>query len=121
MVRFRGKLFQQFTVSNSTNDLRAFKQFCNRAVNELRESKKNYYNKHLDEKYEDIFERYNNIVSLKPYNLDTTLHTKDSKRSLIQAPGRIANELNLFFINVQVALHRRPLEIQNPNFLLVKS
>ena len=116
MMRFRGKLFRQFRVSNSTNDLRASKQFRNRAVNEQRESKKNCYSKYFDEQSNSmkiLSKGINNIVNLKPYNLDKILHTQDSKGSLIQAPGRIANELNLFFINMQVALHRH-LEIQNP-------
>ena len=40
VMRTRDRLFQQFKSSNSETDLRAFKLFRNRVVNELKESKK---------------------------------------------------------------------------------
>ena len=37
MMKIRDRLFQKFKSTKSTDDLKAFKQFRNRVVNELRE------------------------------------------------------------------------------------
>ena len=44
MMKIRDRLFQKFKSTKATVDLKAFKQFRNRVVNELRErERKNYY------------------------------------------------------------------------------
>ena len=66
MMRFRDKLFYQFRASTSANDLWAFTKFRKRVVNELRESKKNYYQGHCDEHSNNmkiLWKGINNIVS----------------------------------------------------------
>ena len=103
MMRNRDKYFQKFKASNSADDLRAFKQFCNRVVNKLRESKRNYYHQYFDENKKNmkmLWKGIKNIVSLIPIGLDRISHLKDSKGSLIKDPEKIANEFNQFFANV---------------------
>ena len=67
MMKIRDRLFQKFKSTKSTVDLKAFKQFRNRVVNELRESKKNYYHHFFEENKNDMKMLWNgikNIVSL---------------------------------------------------------
>ena len=49
MFKIRDNLFQQFKLTNSANDFYAYKQFQNRIVNEIRESKNNFYHQYFDE------------------------------------------------------------------------
>ena len=49
MMKIRDKLFKQFKDSNSSTTLKAYKQFRNRVVNEIRQSKKNYYQQYFHE------------------------------------------------------------------------
>ena len=49
MMRMRDRLFKQFKANNSAADLRAFKLFRNRVVNELKECKESYYHQYFDE------------------------------------------------------------------------
>ena len=48
-MRIRNRLFQQFKSTSSVAVFKAFKQFRNCVVNELRESKKIYYNQYFEE------------------------------------------------------------------------
>ena len=48
MMKIRDSLFQQFKSTKSPNDLKAYKQFRNRIVNEIRESKKRYFHQYFD-------------------------------------------------------------------------
>ena len=103
MMRIRDRLFKQFKFSNSEIDLRAFKQFCNRVVNELKDSKKNYYHHYFDENKSNmkmLWKGIKNIVSLKPNNLDTILHLTDENGSKIKDPVNIAIQFNRYFTSV---------------------
>ena len=89
MMKIRDRLFQKFKSTKSTADLKAFKQFRNRVVNELRESKKNYYHQFFEENKNNMKMLWNgikNIVSLKSNNLDTIPISciKKAPKSMIQ-------------------------------------
>lgn len=49
MMGIRDKLFQQFKSTKSETDLKAFKLFRNRVVNELKDCKKKQYLNYFDE------------------------------------------------------------------------
>ena len=103
MMKIRDRLFQKFKSTTSTADLKAFKQFCNRVVNEKRESKKNYYHHFFEENKNNmkmLWTGIKNIVCLKSNNLDTISYLVENKSSRIYGPGRMANEFNHFFTNV---------------------
>ncbi len=103
MMRIRDKLFQQFKFTNSTVDFNAYKQFRNRVVNELRESKKSYYHNYFDENKSNmkmLWKGIKSIVSLKSNNLETISYLNDTDGSKITDPGEMANKFNHFFTNV---------------------
>ena len=103
MMRIRDRLFKQFKSTNSETDLRAFKQFRNRVVNELKESKKDYYHRYFDENKSNmkmLWKGIKNIVSLKSNNLDTISHRTDENGSQIKDPVKIANQFNQYFTSV---------------------
>ena len=112
MMRIRDRLFQQFKAKSSAADLRVFKLFRNRVVNELKESKKNYYHQYFDENKNNmkmLWKVIKNIVSLKSKNLDTISHLTDKNGSQIKDPGKIANEFNhlpmtpMFTLNLMIS------------------
>ena len=49
MIKIRNNLFHQFKLAKSVTDLQAYKQFRNRVVNQIRESKRNSYHQYFDE------------------------------------------------------------------------
>ncbi len=49
MMKIRDKLLKQFKVSNSITTLKAYKQFRNCVVNEIKESKKHYFQPYFHE------------------------------------------------------------------------
>ena len=72
-------------------------------MNELKESKKNYYHQFFEENKNNMKMLWNdikNIVSLKTNNLDTISYLMDKDGSQIYDPGKMANEFNYFFTNV---------------------
>ncbi len=72
MLSIRDKLFQQLNADNSVTTSRALKLFRNRVVNELKESKKNYYHQYFDENKNNmkmLWKGIKNIVNLKPKTL----------------------------------------------------
>ena len=87
MMKIRDRLFQKVKSTKSTVDLKAFKQFRNRVVNELRESKKNYHHHFFEENKNNMKMLWNgikNIVSLKSNNLDTISYLMDNEGSRTQ-------------------------------------
>ena len=101
-MKIRDRLFQKFKSTKSTTDLKAYKQFRNRVVNELRESKKNYYHQFFEDNKNNMKMLWNgikNIVSLKTNNLDTISDLMNKEGSQIYDPGKMANEFNHFFTN----------------------
>ena len=71
MIKIRDNLFHQFKLTNSVNDLQAYKQFRNRIVNEIRESKENYYRQYFDERKRNmkmLWKGIKSIISIKPGN-----------------------------------------------------
>ena len=102
-MKIRDRLLQKFKSNKFTVDLKAFKQFRNRVVNELRESKKNDYHHFFEENKNNrkiLWNGIKNIVSLKSKNFDTISYLMNNEGSHIYDPGKMANELNHFFTNV---------------------
>ncbi len=103
MIRVRDRLFRDFKKSNSSTYLKAYKLFRNRVVNELKESKKNYYHQYFDENKSNmklLWKGIKDIVNLKPSSADTISHLTDQTGSQIKDQSKIANEFNHFFTNV---------------------
>ena len=103
MMKIRDRLFKKFKYTNSESDLKVFKLFRNRVVNELKESKKNYYHHYFDENKSNmkmLWKGIKSIVNLKANNLDTISHLTDNNGSEIKDPSTIANQFNHFFTNV---------------------
>ena len=124
-MKSRDKLFKQFKSTNSAVDFRAYKQFRNRVVNELKESK-SYYHHYFDENKNNmkmLWKGIKSIVSLRSNNLDTISHLTGIDGSKITSPGQMANEFNHFFTNVSSDITKKiprtpksPLAyLSNPN------
>ena len=97
MMKIRDALFQQFKSTKSPIDLKAYKQFRNRIVNEIRESKMNYYHHYFDEHKNNmkmLWKGIKSIISIKPGNFDSVRFLKDENGSRISDPVKIANEFN---------------------------
>ncbi len=103
MMKIRDKLFKQFKDSNSSTTLKAYKQFRNRVVNEIRKSKKNYYQQYFDENKSNmkmLWKGIKDIISLKPNISDTFSQLVDDNGSKISDSVHIANEFNEYFTKV---------------------
>ena len=103
MMKIRDKLFKQFKISKSPTDQMAYKQFRNRVVNEIRESKKNRYHQYFDENKGNmkmLREGIKDIIDLKPHNRDTFSHLVDGDGLKITDPISIANKFNDYFTKV---------------------
>ena len=103
MMKIRDDLFKQFKSSKSANDMKAFKQFRNRVVIELRESKKKYYNQYVEEHKSNMKMLWNDIksvVSMKQANFDAISFLKEADGSKITDPLQIANNFNKYFTSV---------------------
>ena len=103
MMKIRDKLFKQFKVSNSSTAFKVYKQFRNRVVNEIRQSKKYYYQQYFHENksnMELLWKGIKDIISLKPNSSDTFSHLVDDNGSKISDCVHIANEFNEYFTNV---------------------
>ena len=99
----RNRLFQKFKSTNSVAVLQAFKQFQNRVVNELRESKKIYYKQYFDENKNNmkmLWKGIESTINLKSNNHDGISYVEDNNGIQIYDPGEIANKFNCFFTNV---------------------
>ena len=126
MMKIRDALFRQFKSTKSPIDLKAYKQFRNRIVNEIRESKKNYYHHYFDEHKNNmkmLWKGIKSIISVKPGNFDSVRFLKDENGSRISDPVKIANEFNNYFTNVANSITKKiprtpksPLDyLSNPN------
>ena len=103
MMKIRDNLFKLFKSTKSIHYLKAYKQFRNRIVNELRESKKAYYHKYFDDHKNNMKMLWNgikSIISLKSGNFNSVSYLKDKNGSEITDPKKIAKEFNNYFINV---------------------
>ena len=103
MMKIRDKLFKQFKVSNSSTTFKVYKQFRNRVVNEIRQSKKYYYQQYFHENKSNmklLWKGIKDIISLKPNSSDTFSHLVDDNGSKISDCVHIANEFNEYFTNV---------------------
>ena len=110
MMKIRDALFQQFKSTKSPIDLKAYKQFRNRIVNEIRESKKNYYHHYFDEHKNNmkmLWKGIKSIISIKPGNFDSVRFLKDENGSRISDPVKIANEFNNYFTNVANSITKK--------------
>ena len=84
MLKIRDKLFKQFKVSNSSTTFKVYKQFRNRVVNEIRQSKKYYYQQYFHENKSNmklLWKGIKDIISLKPNSSDTFSHLVDANGS----------------------------------------
>ena len=102
-MKIRDCLFQHFKSTKSTNNLEAYKKFRNRIVNEIRESKKNYYHQYFDQNKKNmkmLWKGIKSIISIKPGNFDTVRFLKEGHGPKIVDPVKIANEFNNNFTNV---------------------
>ena len=121
------RLFQQLKSTNSeTNLIRTFKLFQNHVVNELKESKKNYYYHYFDENKSNmkmLWKGIKNIVSIKSNNLYTISYLTDKHGSQMKDPVKVANQFKIFFTSVTNDITQRiprnkksPLSyLTNPN------
>ncbi len=103
MMKNRDNLFKLFKSTKSVYDLEAYKQFQNRVVNELRDSKKAYYHEYFDKHKNNIKMLWNgikSIISIKPGNFDTVSYLKDENGPETSNPKKIANEFNIYFNNI---------------------
>ena len=103
MMKIRDKLFKQFKVSNSSTAFKVYKQFRNRVVNEIRKSKKNYYQQYFHENKSNmkmLWKGIKDIISLKPKNCDAFSHLVSDDGLKISEPVNIANEFNEYFTKV---------------------
>ena len=110
MMKIRDSLFQQFKSTKSPNDLKAYKQFRNRIVNEIRESKKSYFHQYFDEHKDNmkmLWKGIKNIISIRPGNFDSVRFLKEENGSKISDPMKIANEFNNYFTNVADNITKR--------------
>ena len=110
MIKIRDNLFRQFKLTNSANDLQAYKQFRNRIVNEIRESKKNYYHQYFDEHKSNmkiLWKGIKSIISIKPGNAETISCLKDEDGTKVNDPVIMANEFNNYFINVASGITKK--------------
>ena len=103
IIKIRDKLFKQFKDSNSSAALKAYKQFRNRVVNEIRQSKKNYYQEYFHENKSNmkmLWKGIKNIISLKPKTCDAFSHLVSDDGKKISEPVSIANEFYEYFTKV---------------------
>ena len=103
MMRIRDRLFKQFKSTKSEIDLKAFKKFRNRVVNELNESKKIYYHQYFAENKSNmkkLWKGIKSIVNLRFDNIDTTSHVSDKNGIQLKDPVQIANQFNHYFTSV---------------------
>ena len=110
MMKIRDSLFQQFKSTKSPNDLKAYKQFRNRIVNEIRESKKSYFHHFFDEHENNmkiLWKSIKNIISIRPGNFDSFRFLKEENGSKTTDPVKIANEFNNYFTNVSDNITKR--------------
>ena len=94
---------REFKSTKSPNDLKAYKQFRNRIVNEIRESKKSHFHQYFDEHKNNmkmLWKGIKNIISIRPGNFDSVRFLKEENGSKISDPVKIANEFNNYFTNV---------------------
>ena len=102
-MKIRDDLFKQFKSIKSSDDMKAFKQFRNRVVIELRESKKKYYNQYFEEHKSNMKMLWNGIksvVSMKQANFDTISFLKEADGSKMTDLLKIANNFNKYFTSV---------------------
>ena len=110
MMKIRDKLFKQFKLSNSSIALKAYKQFRNRVVNEIRKSKKTYYQQYFHENKTNmklLWKGIKDIISLKPNNTDTFSHLVDDNGLKISDSVHIANEFNEYFTKVAEGITKK--------------
>ena len=102
-MRIGDKLLLQYKSSRRTNYFTAYKMFRNRVVNEMNDSKNQYYNKHFNGNTNNIkimWRGFRNIIKLKANvgsNI-TEIKTEDGCR--LDDPVQIANNFN----NVVISL-----------------
>ena len=110
MMRIRDKLFRQFKLTKSTSDLNAYKKFRNRIVNEIKESKKNYYHQYFDEhkgNMKMLWQGIKNIISLKHGNVETISCLKDENDTKTSDPAKMAEEFNNYFTTVACGITQK--------------
>ena len=120
LMKIRDKLFKQFKFSKSPTDQMAHKQFRNRVVNEIRESKKNYHHNYFDENKSNmkmLWKGFKDIIHLKSQNRDTFSHLVDDDGLKITDPIIIANEFNGYFTKVAEEITKK--DSKNPKIPIV--
>ncbi len=126
MIRIRDKLFQIFKLSNSVNDLQAYKQFRNRIVNEIWGSKNIYYHKYFEENKSNmkmLWKGIKGIISLSPGKLDAISYLNSKDGTKISDSVKIATEFNNYSTNFASSITEKiprtpksPLDyLSNPN------
>ena len=110
MMKIRDKLFKQFKVSNSSTAFKVYKQFRNRVVNEIRKSKKNYYQQYFHENKNNmklLWKGIKDVISFKPNKSDTFSHLIDDNGIKISDSVHIANEFNEYFTKVAEGITKK--------------
>eukprot|EP00794_Sanderia_malayensis_P013289 gene13290-14664_t len=114
MMKIRDRLFKQFKISNSSTALKTYKQFRNRVVNEIRQSKKNYYQEYFHENKNNmkmLWKGIKDVISSKPKNCDAFSHLVSDDGSKISEPVNIANEFNEYFTKIDTMFQNQNCEL----------
>lgn len=122
MIKIRDKLFKQFKVSNSPAALKMYKQLGNCVVNEIRQSKKNYYQQYFNKNKNNmklLWKGIKGIISLKPNNTDTISHLVDDNGLKISDSIHIANEFNEYFTKVAERITKKNPKNSKISFILL--
>ena len=104
MMRVRDRLFQQFKQTESREIYAYYKQFRNRVVNELKASKRSYFQNYFAENKSNmklLWKGIRSVIKMKSNNeINSIPNITDENGSMITDPGTITNNFNNYFLNV---------------------
>ena len=103
MMRIRDRLFQQFKQTESPEAYLYYKQFRNRVVNEIKNSKKSYFQNYFVENRSNmklLWKGIRSVIKMKSGESNSIPFLTNKTGNKITDPNLIANNFNDYFINV---------------------
>ena len=118
MMKIRDKLLREYKSSNAFTTVLAYERFRNRVVNEIKSSKKKYFDKYFNDNRNNIkmmWKGIRNIIKLKANNGSNITEINSIEGSRINDPIQIANSFNRYFSNVATEITKKiPLTQKSP-------
>ena len=118
MMKIRDKLLREYKSSNASITFLAYKKFRNRVVNEIKSTKKKYFDKYFNDNRSNIkmmWKGNRNIIKLKANNGSNITEINSSEGSRINDPIQIANSFKRYFSSVATEITKKiPLTQKSP-------